>query len=189
MFPALRKCKSQHSSRERAHSGVPKVHPLHTSSPASYLECILVLHSRLHGFLQLFQPLLPRLVEVFPRVVHLRNTGLPTELVRLLKQSSHLILSGGEAAGSPHLIDALLHFWLLSLATGEDEVGAEEADELQLFVQPVCLLLDGLQRHSHRRKTFMIKPSPKVAPGARGSFLLRGPAPWPTAQLQTPRSR
>lgn len=45
MFPALRKCKSQHNSRDRAHSGVPKVHPLHTSSPASYLERILVLHS------------------------------------------------------------------------------------------------------------------------------------------------
>lgn len=62
MPPALRKCKSQHCSRERAHSGVPKVHPPRSSSPASYLERVLVLHSRLHGLLQLFQPLLPRFV-------------------------------------------------------------------------------------------------------------------------------
>lgn len=105
---------------------------------------------------------------------------------------SHLILSAGEAAGSPHLINALLHFWLLGLATGKDQIGPEEADELQLFVQPVCLLLDRLQRHSQQRENLYDQILFQNCPVIRRDEARRAlPAPvsctpWPTAQLQTP---
>lgn len=44
-----------------------------------------------------------------------------------------------------YLINAFLNFWFFRLPTGENQIGPEDSDEFQFFMQTVSLLLDGLQ--------------------------------------------
>lgn len=59
---------------------------------------------------------------------------------------------------SSYLINAFLNFWFLRLPTGENQIGPEDSDEFQFFMQTVCLFLDGLQERIKKQMSPICLP-------------------------------
>lgn len=59
-----------------------------------------------------------------------------------------------------YLINAFLNFWLFRLPTGENQIGPEDSDEFQFFMQTVSLLLDGLQGRIKKQMGKICLPEP-----------------------------
>lgn len=57
-----------------------------------------------------------------------------------------------------YLINAFLNFWFLRLPTGENQIGPENSDEFQFFMQTVCLFLDGLQERIKKQMSTICLP-------------------------------
>lgn len=45
---------------------------------------------------------------------------------------------------SPHLINALLHFGLLSFSTGKNQICSKDSNKLQFLMKTICLFLNSL---------------------------------------------